>query len=202
MEKPALVMELKDGVKTFHAKTRKDWRGWLKKNHRSAKSVWLIIYKKESEVSSVYYPEAVDEALCFGWIDSKPNKRDDKSYYQFFAKRNPKSNWSAINKAKVANLIEQGLMTDAGLEMVTVAKQNGTWTALDEVENIAMPDDLKTLFNKDKEALKNWEGFPRSSKRGILEWILNAKRPETRRQRIAETVRLAASNIKANHYRQ
>lgn len=195
-------MEIYNGIKTFHAKTRTEWRKWLEKSHQSEKSVWLIIYKKESETPSVYYPEAVDEALCFGWIDSKPNKRDEHSYYQFFAKRNPKSNWSKVNKEKVAKLLEQGLMHRSGLEMIEIAKQNGTWTALDEVENITIPDDLKKLFSKNKTAFENWENFPRSSKRGILEWIMNAKKPETRQKRIEETVSLAEKNIKANHYRQ
>lgn len=195
-------MELHNNIQTFHAKTRKEWRKWLEKNSEVEKSVWLIIYKKESQTPSIYYPEAVDEALCFGWIDSKPNKRDENSYYQFFAKRNPKSNWSKINKEKVAKLIEQGLMHRSGLKMIEIAKQNGTWTALDEVENITIPDDLKALFLKNKTARDNWEKFPRSSKRGILEWIMNAKKSETRQKRIDETIRLAEENIKANHYRQ
>lgn len=195
-------MEIYNGIQTFHAKTRKEWRKWLEKNHQSEKSVWLIIYKKESDTQSVYYPEAVDEAICFGWIDSKPNKRDEHSYYQFFAKRNPKSNWSKVNKEKVAILLEQGLMHCSGLEMIEIAKHNGTWTALDEVENITIPEDLKKFFSKNKTAFENWENFPRSSKRGILEWIMNAKKPETRRKRIEETVSLAEKNIKANHYRQ
>jgi uncharacterized protein YdeI (YjbR/CyaY-like superfamily) len=195
-------MELHNGIKTFHAKTRKEWRKWLDKNHESEKSVWLIIYKKESNTQSIYYPEAVDEALCFGWIDSKPNKRDEISFYQFFSKRNPKSNWSKVNKEKVARLMEQGLVHCAGLRMIEIAHQNGTWTALDEVENITIPDDLKALFLRNKIALDNWERFPRSSRRGILEWIMNAKKPETRHNRIDETVKLAAENIKANHFRQ
>lgn len=192
-------MEMYNGIQTFYAKTRKEWRKWLENNHQSEKSVWLIIYKKESKTLSVYYPEAVDEALCFGWIDSKANKRDDKSYYQFFAKRNPKSNWSKVNKGKVAQLIEQGLMHQSGFEMIEIAKKTGTWTALDEVENISLPDDIKELFQKNKIAFENWANFPRSSKRGILEWILNAKKPETRQKRVEETVALAEKNIKANH---
>lgn len=192
-------MELHNNLKTFHAKTRKAWRKWLEKNHQSEKSIWLIIYRKESETPSIYYPEAVDEALCFGWIDSKPNKRDENSYYQFFAKRNPKSNWSKVNKEKVTKLIEQGLMHSSGLSMIEIAQQNGTWTALDEVENIKIPEDLQIQFNKNKIAFKNWERFARSSRRGILEWILNAKREETRQKRISETVKLAEINVKANH---
>jgi uncharacterized protein YdeI (YjbR/CyaY-like superfamily) len=195
-------MELHNELKTFHAKTRKEWRNWLEKNHQSEKSIWLIIYKKESETPSIYYPEAVDEALCFGWIDSKPNKRDENSYYQFFSKRNPKSNWSKVNKEKVSILMEQGLIHSSGLKMIEIAKQNGTWTALDEVENITIPDDLKALFLNNKTAYDNWEKFSRSSKRGILEWIMNAKKTETRQKRIEETVQLAADNIKANHYKK
>jgi uncharacterized protein YdeI (YjbR/CyaY-like superfamily) len=195
-------MELKDGFKTYYAKSQKEWRKWLEKNNQSEKSVWLIIYKKQSEIPSVYYPEAVDEAICFGWIDSKPNKRDDESYYQFFAKRNPKSNWSKVNKGKVERLLKEGLIAKSGLEAIELAKQNGTWTALDKVEEIIIPEDLQKAFNKNKKAFENFNAFPRSSKRGILEWILNAKRPETRLNRIMETVALAAKNIKANHYRQ
>ncbi|MDN4165114.1 YdeI/OmpD-associated family protein [Cytophagales bacterium LB-30] len=195
-------MEIYNGIQAFHATSRTEWRKWLEENHQSEKSVWLIIFKKESGTQSVYYPEAVDEALCFGWIDSKPNKRDENSYYQFFAKRNPKSNWSKINKAKVIKLIEQGLMHSSGYEMIEIAKKNGTWEALDEVENLTLPADLEQLFLKNNVAFENWNNFSRSSKRGILEWIMNAKRPETRQKRIEETVSLAEKNCKANHYRQ
>ena len=195
-------MEIYSGVQTFYACSRDEWRNWLEKNHNTATSVWLIIYRKESDVPSVYYPEAVDEALCFGWIDSKPNKRDATSYYQFFAKRNPKSNWSKVNKDKVTRLIEQGLMHESGLKMIEVAKQTGTWSALDDVDNILVPDDMMLLLSKNKVAHDNWNNFSKSSKRGILEWIQNAKRVETRLKRIEETITLAEQNIKANHYRQ
>ena len=193
------MQEIKDGIHTFYAKSRNAWRDWLEKNHNTEKSVWLIIYKKETKIPSVYYPEAVDEALCYGWIDSKPNKRDDQSYYQFFAKRNPKSNWSKVNKEKVRMLMEMDLMKPAGLEMIKLAKSNGKWDALNSVEDIIIPEDLQIQFHKNKVALKNWESFSRSSKRGILEWILNAKRAETRQKRIIETVKLAEVNVKANH---
>lgn len=193
-------MEIYKDTQTYYAKTREEWRDWLAKNHQSEKSVWLIIYKKASQVPSVYYPEAVDEALCFGWIDSKPNKRDANSYYQFFSTRNPNSKWSKINKDKVANLIEYGLMQKAGFDMIDIAKQSGTWTALDDVDNIILPDDLIEQFKRNKSAFDNWDNFPKSAKRGILEWILNAKRPETRLKRILETVSLAEKNIRANQY--
>lgn len=195
-------MEIKDGIKTFYAESQNEWRNWLEQHHQSEKSVWLIIYKKESGTPSVYYSDAVDEAICFGWIDSKPNKRDEDSYYQFFAKRNPKSNWSKVNKEKVAKLLERGLIKPAGMEAIERAKQNGTWNALDEVEEMTIPEDLQKAFDKNKTAFENFDKFPRSSKRNILEWIMNAKREETRQKRIEETVNLAEKNIKANHYRQ
>ena len=191
-------MELHKNTPTFHAKTRAAWRKWLEKNHAITNSVFLIIYKKESGVPSVYYPEAVDEAICFGWIDSKINKRDEQSYYQYFAHRNPKSNWSKVNKEKVEKLLVANLIAPAGLAAIELAKQTGTWTALDKVETIDIPDDLQKLFNKNKVAAANFEAFPRSAKRGILEWIQNAKRPETRLKRIEETVAKAAVNVKAN----
>lgn len=195
-----MAVELKNGVATFYAKNRKAWRQWLQKNHATAQSVWLIIYRKESAMPSVYYPEAVDEALCFGWIDSKPNKRDAESYCLFFSKRSPKSNWSQVNKRKVAILLEQGLMAPAGLAMVELAKQNGTWTALDKVHAIEIPPEMAALFKQNKTAEQHFTAFPPSTKRGILEWILNAKTTETRMKRITETVSLAAQNIRANQY--
>jgi uncharacterized protein YdeI (YjbR/CyaY-like superfamily) len=195
-------MELKDGINTVHASSQEEWRMWLEKNHLLEKSVWLIIYKKNGQTPSVYYPEAVDEALCFGWIDSKPNKRDEESYYQFFAKRNPKSNWSKVNKEKVARLSAQGLIVPAGLEAIEIAKKNGTWTALENDDKLIVPDDLQKLLDENIIAKDNWEKFPPSSRRGILEWILNAKQATTRHKRIVETVELAEKNIKANSYRQ
>jgi uncharacterized protein YdeI (YjbR/CyaY-like superfamily) len=194
------MKEERKGVAAVHCKNRKAWRNWLEKNHAVEKAVWLIIYKKESNTASVFYPEAVDEALCFGWVDSLVNKRDELSYYQYFAKRKPKSNWSKVNKEKVERLMAQGLMAPAGMAMVELAKNTGTWNALDEVEQQKVPDDMQALLQKQPAAKANWEQFPKSVRRAILEWILNAKKPETRQQRIAETLRLAAQNIRANQY--
>jgi uncharacterized protein YdeI (YjbR/CyaY-like superfamily) len=195
-------MELHNGLPTYHAKNRKEWRQWLTKNHQSEKSVWLIIYHKSSATPSVYYEEAVEEALCFGWIDSIAHKRDTESKYQFFAVRKPKSNWSKANRERVERMMAKKQMKPAGLAMVELAKKNGTWTALVDVQNSVIPPDLQAAFKKNKTAFKNFEAFPPSSKRIILEWILNAKKPETREQRIKQTVELAEKNIKANHYRQ
>lgn len=172
------------------------------KNHSSEKSVWLIIYHKSSSIPSVYYEEAVEEALCFGWIDSIAHKRDEESKYQFFAVRKTKSNWSKANRERAERMIAEKKMMPAGQAMIDLAKKTGAWTALVDVQNSVIPADLQKLFNRNKTALKNFNAFPPSSKRIILEWILTAKKPETRQQRIEETVKLAQKNIKANHYRQ
>lgn len=193
-----IMPELHKNTPTFYAKSQKQWRAWLQKNHATQKNVFLIIYKKESGKPSVYYNEAVNEALCFGWIDSKINKRDDKSYYQYFAQRNPKSNWSKVNKEKIEALLQQGLMQPAGLATIELAKKTGTWTALDKVEALEIPTEMQQLFSKNKLAKTNWEAFSRSAKRGILEWIYNAKTETTKLKRIEQTVSLAQQNIKAN----
>jgi uncharacterized protein YdeI (YjbR/CyaY-like superfamily) len=195
-------MELHNNIKTHIAKSRKEWRKWLEKNSHTEKSVWLIIYHKGSDTKSVYYDEAVEEAICFGWIDSIAHKRDEESKYQFFAVRNHKSNWSKANRERAERMIAKGLMTASGQKLIDLAKKTGTWEALVDVQNSVIPEDLQIQLNKNKAALKNFLAFTPSSKRIILEWILKAKKPETRQKRIDETVRLAAENIKSNHYRQ
>lgn len=194
-------MEIIEGENTIAATDAEEWRVWLRDHHQSKTPVWLIIYHKQSGVPSVYYEEAVEEALCFGWIDSKPNKRDEKSYYLFFAPRHAKSNWSRANRERVERLQEEGKMAPAGLRRVKEAKETGTWTALIDVENNVIPADLQAALDRDPQASKHFKDFPPSSKRIILEWILNAKRPATRDKRIRETVEKAARNIRANHYR-
>ena len=187
---------------SFHPKSRAEWRKWLEKNHTRTEGVWFISYKKETGKPRVIYEESVEEALCFGWIDSKGNKLDDERSMLWFAPRKAKSNWSKPNKKRVERLIRQGLMTPAGLAKIDLAKKNGTWTALDGVENLEIPPDLAKAFSKNKTARDYFDAFPRSVKRGILEWILNAKKPETRTKRIEETVTQAEKNIRANQWRQ
>lgn len=187
-------------IDAVHTPTRADWRQWLADNHATQTSVWLKIYKKTGSTPSVTYDEAVDEALCFGWIDSSARKGDDQHYLQFFAKRNPKSNWSQVNKNKVEKLTAAGLTTDAGQAMIDLAKQTGTWTALDDVENLISPPDLQESLNANPTANEYFDSFPRSVKRGILEWLLNAKLPETRAKRINDIVTKAERNERANQY--
>lgn len=185
---------------TFHADSKTSFRNWLIENHDKEQNVWLIIYKKDSGTPSITYDQAVDEALCFGWVDSSIKKRDDDSFFQYFARRNPKSNWSRVNKLKVEKLISEGLMSDAGMKMIELAKQTGTWNALDEVENLISPADLQAELDKNPLAQEYFSLFPRSVKRGILEWLLNAKQPETRLKRINEIVSKAELNERANQY--
>jgi uncharacterized protein YdeI (YjbR/CyaY-like superfamily) len=192
-------METFKDLPVVHARSPKDWNKWLSKHHQSEKSVWLIISHKNSKLKSINHDEAVEEALCFGWIDSVTYKRDDESRYQRFSPRKPNGNWSNTNREKAEMLIASKRMQPAGQAMIDLAKQNGRWDVLMDVQNGIIPPDLLKLLNKNKTALKNFEAFSRSSKRIILEWITNAKRPETRLKRITQTVELAAQNIKANH---
>ena len=191
------MQETFKGKKTFYAKSRKEWRKWLEKNSETEKSVWLIFYNKLSKIKSVPYEEAVEEGLCFGWIDSVKYKRDDESSYQYFSPRKLKSNWSKSNRDRVKKLTEAGLMTESGQKLIDHAKKSGTWHALVQVENSVIPEDLQKLFNKNKTAQKHFKAFSNSVKRMILEWILSAKRPETRAKRIEETVNLASKNLKS-----
>jgi uncharacterized protein YdeI (YjbR/CyaY-like superfamily) len=194
-------VSLNDFEKVY-AKDRATFRNWLEKNHTSTPGIWLVYYKKNSGKPSISYPEAVKEALCFGWIDSKVNTIDDERYMQVFTPRKAKSVWSALNKKYIAELLEQNLMTVAGFKTIEIAKQNGQWESLDKVEALEVPGDLAKAFKKNKTAKANFEKFPPSSRKLILQWIAAAKRDETRQKRIEETITLATQNIKANHYRQ
>jgi len=165
-------------------------------NHSREKSVWLIYNKKKSGVSSISWSEAVDEALCFGWIDSLSRPIDDARYMQFFTRRKVNSVWSKINKEKVQRFTEQGLMTQAGLDVINMAKQNGSWTVLDEVEALIIPADLQAEFICRPEAENFYHHLSRSDKRNLLQWLVLAKKPETRQKRIRELVELAALNQK------
>lgn len=195
-------MSTTDAIDSFYAENRAAWRDWLARNHDQKTSIWLKIFKKNSGTPSVTYDEGVDEALCFGWIDSSVKKGTAEYYYQYFARRKPKSNWSRVNKEKIARLTAAGMMADAGKKMVELAKQSGTWTALDDVENLIYPPDLQQAFRANPTAKTYFDAFPRSAKRGILEWFLNAKTPQTRAKRIDEIVTKATRNERANQYQK
>jgi uncharacterized protein YdeI (YjbR/CyaY-like superfamily) len=176
--------------------TREEWRLWLVQNHAISRGVWLVYFKKESGKVRVEYDSAVEEALCYGWIDSVVRAIDQDSYKQLFTPRKPTSNWSKLNKERAERLIANDTMTPAGLRLIDLAKTSGTWSALDEVENLIIPNDMQKLFDQYPNALVHWNAFSRSVRRGILEYILNAKRPETRLKRITEAVRCADQNIR------
>jgi uncharacterized protein YdeI (YjbR/CyaY-like superfamily) len=163
--------------------------------------VWLISFKKATGKARFQYEEAVEEALCFGWIDSKPRKLDEDRSMLWFAPRKAKTGWSRPNKERVARMVQQGLMAPAGLAKVTAAKADGSWSALDAVEDLEIPADLEIALAALPRAAENFDSFPRSAKRGILEWIANAKRAETRQARVAETARLASQNERANQWK-
>lgn len=164
----------------------------MKKNHRSKQSVWLVYYTKKSNVPSISWSEAVDEALCFGWIDSTKKTIDAFSFMQFFSKRKPKSNWSKINKQKVQQLIDSKKMTKAGYESIEAAKQNGSWTILDEVEELMIPNDLEVAFKKYKGSKDYFISLSKSTRKMILAWIVLTKKQETQQQRIDEIVENSA----------
>jgi uncharacterized protein YdeI (YjbR/CyaY-like superfamily) len=187
---------------SIHPKSRAEWRAWLAQNQAKTEGVWLISYKKATGKSRLDYNEAVEEALCFGWIDSKPNKLDEERSMLWFAPRKAGSGWSRLNKERVERMMAAGLMTPAGLEKIEAAKQDGSWQILDAVEALEIPPDLETAFAAYPSARQHFEAFPRSVKRGILEWISSAKRPQTRAKRIEETARLAEQNIRANQWRR
>jgi uncharacterized protein YdeI (YjbR/CyaY-like superfamily) len=187
---------------SVHPKTRAEWRHWLQDNHTRDDGVWLIRYKKSSGKSSLEPDAAIEEAICFGWIDSLPRKLDNERTMLYFAPRKAGSNWSALNRKRAEKMIVAGLMTPAGRAKIEVAKRDGSWTALDGVEELIIPSDLAEAFDRYPLSRENYEAFPRSVKRSILEWILNAKRSQTRAKRIEETARLAADNIRANQWRK
>jgi uncharacterized protein YdeI (YjbR/CyaY-like superfamily) len=177
--------------------TRAAWRRWLARNHATSTGVMLIYKKKNAPGPGLRYEDALDEALCFGWIDSKVGAYDETRRIQLFTPRRPKSAWSKRNKDHIERLSAEGRMTDAGRAAIRRAQENGSWTLLDGPEALEVPDDLARALDRNPVARTNFDAFPRSSRRSFLFWVASAKRAETRARRIAEVVRLAAANIKS-----
>lgn len=174
--------------------SRAAWRRWLRSNHASASGVWLQFYRKNAARASVSYVEAVEEALCFGWIDSLVKSLDEQSYIQLFTPRKRKSAWSRSNKERVERLIAAGLMTAAGLEKIEQARRNGSWESLDAVEALEIPDDLRNALARNRKARENFEKLSPSRKKQFLYRVNGARRPETRRKRIREVIVAAAAD--------
>jgi len=181
-------------------RTRAEWRSWLSAHHATSSGVWLVTAKKGSGEPRVEYEDAVEEALCYGWIDSTARRLDDTRSMLRFSPRKPRSGWSRPNKIRIERLLAAGLMTPAGQAKIDAAVADGSWTKLDAVENLEVPDDLATACAAYPHARANFDAFPRSARRGILEWIAQAKRPETRAKRVADTARLAEANYRANQW--
>ncbi len=187
---------------SFHPVSREEWRSWLSAHHDSAPGIWLVSFKKASGKPRLAEAEAIEEALCFGWIDSLPRALDAERSMLLMTPRKLKSNWSAINKERASRMIAEGRMMPAGQAKIDYAKANGQWDALNGVEGDVLPPELASAFLRYPGSEANFMAFPKSARRGILEWILNAKGTETRARRTEETARLAGENIRANQWRQ
>lgn len=189
-----------DGRGSVHAETRADWRDWLLAHEDDTDGVWLVSWKKATGRPAVPYAEAVEEGLCVGWIDSRPGKLDEERSLLWFAPRRNGSAWSRPNKERVARLSAAGLMRPRGAAIVAAAQRDGSWNRLDDVEDLVEPDELRAALDADPTARAAWDNFPRSAKRGILEWIVQAKRPETRTARVGTTVSEAHVGRRANQW--
>ncbi len=186
----------KFGYPIYHAETRAQWRGWLERNHDLQRGVWLCSWR-DSDRPRCPYPDAVEEAICFGWIDSTSGRLDEERGLQMFTLRRPKSTWTRLNRARVADMEQQGLMTDAGRRAVQVAKANGWWTMYDAVEDLIEPDVLSAALDADRDARANWDRFPPSARKQMLWWVISAAREETKLRRIDVIVDKAAAGIRA-----
>ena len=178
------------------------WRAWLQSNHTRPDGIWLITYRRATGKATFTYEQAVEEALCFGWIDGHTKTLDEERGMQWFAPRRAGSVWARSNKERVARLIADGRMTPAGQAKIDAAKADGTWALWDHVDSLAVPDDLAAALATYPAARAHFDAFPRSARHAILGWIATAKRPETRAKRIAETARLAQDNVRANQPRR
>lgn len=189
-----------DSFEQFYPKDRTAWRNWLKKNHNKFPGIWLVYYKIGTSKPRLPYADMVEEALCFGWIDSLPRKLDEERTMLMFTPRKPKSVWSDLNKERVAKLINNGLMAAPGLTKIEIAKQNGSWDTLTASNNAAnnneLPTDLLKLLKGKKEALANFKAFSPSIRKQFMYFIDSAKTSETRMKRLQQTVLMSEANKK------
>jgi uncharacterized protein YdeI (YjbR/CyaY-like superfamily) len=185
----------------FEPESRADWRAWLAAHHPQRQGVWLVLRKKSAPVPNLSVDDAVEEAMCFGWIDSKPRKLDGTRSLLYISPRKPGSGWSAVNKARIERMQAAGRMTPAGQALIDAALADGSWAKLDAVDALEVPPDLRAALAALPGAEAHWEGFPRSARRGILEWIAQAKTSTTREKRVQDTAHKAARGERANQWR-
>ncbi len=187
----------KYGYPVYHAESRAQWRAWLEANHASQPGVWLCSWRSHTGRPTCPYPEVVQEALCFGWIDSTVNVLDDDRGLQLITPRKPKSTWTRLNRSRVADMEVAGLMHDSGRRAVEVAKQNGWWSILDPVEDLEEPADLAAALDAEPSARTAWDAFPASARKQMLWWVLSAARSGTRERRVREIVDRATCGERA-----
>ncbi len=184
-------------IPEYYFKNDNQWRDWLHENHDQNEGVYLIFYSVSHENESMRWEEAVKVALCYGWIDSTVKNIGPGKRRQYFCPRKPKSVWSKVNKDHIKNLKKLKLIHRSGLKAIKIAKENGSWTALDAVEKGIVPPDLKKAFAQNKIAFENYQNFTRGQRKSYLYWLNQAKREATRQKRIKEIVGLCEANIKA-----
>lgn len=187
----------KDDLQEIYFPNQEDWRAWLENNHHQKSGVYLIMYAVGHETASMRWEEAVKVALCYGWIDSTAKSLGNGKRRQYFTPRKPKSFWSAVNKNYIDILITEGLMHESGLKSIAIAKENGSWIGLDEVESGVVPADLNAAFEKHPAAFHNYQNFAASYRKNYLYWLNQAKRKETRIKRISEIIDYCSRNIKS-----
>ena len=185
---------MKAPLDEFEPRSRAEWRQWLLEHHSVSPGIWLVWRTRRSGQQQISVDEAVLEALCFGWIDSQLRRRDATTRALRFTPRKRGGTWSRLNRQRVQDLISSGLMTESGMRAIEAAHQDGSWSILDEVDDLCVPDDLRQALDADAQARRNFDAFAPSSRKMALWWILSAKRRATRARRVSETVRLAANN--------
>ena len=188
-------------LRRVRPKSRQAWRDWLEKNHATCSGVWLVYAKKHSGLPTLTYNDAVEEALCFGWIDSKINPIDDSFYMQVFTPRKAQSAWSALNRTRVKRLVAAGLMTAAGAAAIKAAKKSGMWDATKHAEDLIIPPDLATALESNVEARRHWEAYSPSRRKGVLYRLAGAKRPETRARYLREIIEHMVRNLSSEERR-
>lgn len=174
-------------------RSRAAWRSWLRAHHAASAGVWLVYAKKHTGLPSLSWDDAVEEALCFGWIDSLRRRLDDTFFLQLFTPRKPKSAWSALNKTRVTRLIKDGLMTPAGMAAIELAKRTGTWNRWDAVDALVEPPELAAALDASARTRKKWDALRPAQRKRYLYWLANVKRPDTRAARVREIVRVVAN---------
>ncbi len=186
-----------DKKEQHYFKNANEWREWLHQNHNTSTGIHLIFYKVSSEFESMRWEEAVQVALCYGWIDSTVRKLDDERRIQVFSPRKNKSVWSKLNKSYIEKLLKENLIHESGLAKIEIAKQNGSWTSLDAAHDLILPDDLKIAFEQNKIAFENYQNFSPSYRKNYLFWLYQAKREETRNNRVTQIINLCYQNKKS-----